>query len=116
MTNQPANSPDLNILDLGFFDSIQSLQAETCARNEDELIAAVTEAYKNLNSNSLQYNFITLQSVMREILSHEGGNNYQIPHLDKSGHRRRGTEITGLHCPVDIYTSAKKFIESKEEQ
>ena len=31
MMNQPPNSPDLNVLDLGFFNAIQSLQAHKVA-------------------------------------------------------------------------------------
>lgn len=38
---QPANSPDTNILDLGFFTSIQSLQDRTTLRTVGELVAEV---------------------------------------------------------------------------
>ena len=39
--NQPPNSPDFNILDLGFFNSIQSLQQQKRMTDIDELITAV---------------------------------------------------------------------------
>lgn len=38
---QPANSPDFNILDLGFFNSIQSIQYKTTAKTTAELVTAV---------------------------------------------------------------------------
>lgn len=114
MLHQPPSSPDLNILDLGFFNAIQSLQAQKCAVNIDDLVGAVTESFYEIIPTKLSDNFITLQSVMREILIHEGSNNFKIPHLDKSGNRKRGTEITRLYCPVNIYKKAKKYIESKE--
>lgn len=41
---QPANSPDFNVLDLGFFNSIQSLQHEASPTSIDELIDAVEQA------------------------------------------------------------------------
>ncbi|ETV64949.1 hypothetical protein H257_18245 [Aphanomyces astaci] len=44
VANQPPNSPDFNVLDLGFFNSIQSLQQQKVARSIGELIAAVEEA------------------------------------------------------------------------
>lgn len=116
MLNQPANSPDLNILDLGFFNAIQSLQAQKCAYNIEDLIAAVEESFEELSSTSLHDNFITLQSVMREILFYEGSNDFKIPHLDKSGNRKRGTEISRLHCPVNLYKKARKYIASKEKK
>ena len=39
-----ANSPDVNLLDLGFFRAIHSLN-NAALRNEDELIEAVSDAY-----------------------------------------------------------------------
>ena len=45
---QPANSPDTNTLDLAFFRAIQSLQYQKPAKNLDELIANVEEAYAEL--------------------------------------------------------------------
>lgn len=114
MSNQPANSPDLNILDLGFFRAIQSLQAQKCAFKIEDLIGAVEESFQEIEPNSLHDNFITLQSVMREVLDAEGTNDYKIPHLDKKGNRKRGTEITRLHCPVNIFRKARKFIGTNE--
>ncbi|OWY91056.1 hypothetical protein PHMEG_00040526, partial [Phytophthora megakarya] len=42
---QPPNSPDTNILDLGYFCSIQALQYEECPRNIDELIKCTIASY-----------------------------------------------------------------------
>lgn len=114
MRNQPPNSPDLNVLDLGIFNTIQSLQQQKCSRHVDELIQAVQEAYGETSPTSLSDTFITLQSVMREVLSNEGSNNFKIPHLGKSKNRHKGTEITRLHCPVALYKRAKTFIASQE--
>ena len=41
---QAANSPDVNLLDFGFFRAIQSFN-DAVPRNEEELIEAVSEAY-----------------------------------------------------------------------
>jgi hypothetical protein len=41
LTCQPANSPDLNVLDLGFFNSLQSIQYKTSSKTTEELVAAV---------------------------------------------------------------------------
>lgn len=38
---QPANSPDLNVLDLGFFAGLQALQHNESPKNIDELVSAV---------------------------------------------------------------------------
>ena len=41
---QSANSPDINLFDLGFFRDIQSFN-DAALRNEEELIEAVSDAY-----------------------------------------------------------------------
>jgi hypothetical protein len=38
---QPANSSDLNVLDLGFFNTMQSIQYKTASKTTEELVAAV---------------------------------------------------------------------------
>ncbi|KAF0717357.1 Aste57867_2337 [Aphanomyces stellatus] len=48
LSSQPAMSPDFNILDLGFFNAIQSLQHHKVTRCIDELVAAVHEAFGEL--------------------------------------------------------------------
>lgn len=44
---QPANSLDLNILDLGFFNSIQSIQYKTTSRTLEGLVAVVDRAFQD---------------------------------------------------------------------
>ncbi|VFQ74328.1 unnamed protein product [Cuscuta campestris] len=64
LTCQPPNSPDLNILDLGFFASIQSLQHQTSTRNVNELVQHVAQAYANLEAKKLNYVWISYQLAM----------------------------------------------------
>ena len=40
---QPPNSPDFNILDLGFFRAIQSIQYKTAAKTVQDLVPIVQE-------------------------------------------------------------------------
>ena len=46
LNTQTANSPDVNLLDLGFFQAIQSFN-DAVLKNEEELIHTVSEAYDN---------------------------------------------------------------------
>ena len=64
LNNQPPNSPDLNILDLGFFNSIHSLQMKKTMSTVDELITAVEQSFAELEYSTLNDLFMTLQSVM----------------------------------------------------
>ncbi|KAH9103000.1 hypothetical protein AeMF1_020566 [Aphanomyces euteiches] len=82
--NQPSNSPDFNILDLGFFNSIQSLQYQKSTRSIDKLVSAVESAFYELPMDTLSKNFITLQKVMEQSILLHGDNNYKLPHMPKT--------------------------------
>ena len=62
---QPPNSPDMNLLDLGFFNSIQSIQNKKTVRTLDELIAEVLKAFNHeQNKKNLNKVFLSLQQAM----------------------------------------------------
>ncbi|XP_026458696.1 uncharacterized protein LOC113359240 [Papaver somniferum] len=56
---QPPNSPDFNVLDLGYFRAIQSLQYRYAPSTIDELVQVVQESFENLSSENLNYVFLT---------------------------------------------------------
>ena len=58
MFPQPPNSPDLNCLDLGFFNSIQALQYKTFSRSLQELIDVTTAAYDQLPDTKINNVFL----------------------------------------------------------
>lgn len=91
LSGQPANSPDTNILDLGFFRALQSLQwKQTPAKTIDELIANVQKAWEEFDPVKIKYNWITHQTCMESIVLKEGNNNYKIPHIGKASLDRDG--------------------------
>jgi hypothetical protein len=79
---QPPNSPDCNILDLGFFAGIQSLQRKNNCKNMDQLICVVKEAFMEYSPQKLN-NFLTLQTILIEIMKIEGSNNCELKHIKK---------------------------------
>nr|CCA19012.1 mariner transposase putative [Albugo laibachii Nc14] len=74
---QPPNSPDFNVLYLGFFNSIQALQHQKYPKTIDELIECVTESFKELMPSTLNSVYLTLQSVLQESLKYDGGNQFK---------------------------------------
>ncbi|CAN0455456.1 unnamed protein product, partial [Pylaiella littoralis] len=83
LVNQPPNSPDCNILDLGFFNSIQSLQDRTTPTTVDELVTEVERACWAQKPETLGRVWTTLQSVLQEIMLARGDNTFKLPHLRK---------------------------------
>ena len=89
MYTQLPNSPDTNILDLGFFRAIQSFN-DDCPANEEELIKLVEKAYGEYPLCKLNHVWLTLQSCLNMIIENDRGNDYKIPHMGKESLERRG--------------------------
>ncbi|KAF0756484.1 hypothetical protein AaE_004611 [Aphanomyces astaci] len=102
MRRQPPNNPDLNVLDLGFFASIQSLQYKKMSRSVDDVVRHTMEAFDELNHEKLDNVFLTFLAVMRLILEHSGCNGYALPHLKKESLRRAGLLMSNVSCPVSL--------------
>ncbi|XP_057793332.1 uncharacterized protein LOC131009952 [Salvia miltiorrhiza] len=81
---QPANSPDVNVNDLGFFRAIQSLQDDKMAKTVEDLVQNVLISFEELSSVTLNNVFVTLQGCLTEIMRVKGSNEYKIPHINKS--------------------------------
>ncbi|RQM20584.1 hypothetical protein B5M09_012566 [Aphanomyces astaci] len=102
MRRQPPNSPDLNVLDLGFFASIQSLQYKKMNRTENDVIRNTFEGFDELNYEKLENVFLTFQAVMRLVLEHGGDNHSALPHLKKAALRRAGLLMSNVTCPDSL--------------
>ncbi|ETV63968.1 hypothetical protein H257_19097 [Aphanomyces astaci] len=88
LDSQPPMSPDFNVLDLGFFNAIQSLQHQKMSRCIEDLVAAVHEAYVEMDWKILDKTFMTLQNVMKEAFKANGDNVYALPHASKDKTRK----------------------------
>ena len=86
---QTPNSPDVNLLDLGFFRAIQSFN-NASPKNEEELIQLVQDAYENYLRHKLNQTWQTLQSCFNQIILHHGDNDYSIEHISKAKLERQG--------------------------
>jgi hypothetical protein len=80
---QPANLPDLNINDLGFFNALQALYYQAAPKNAGEIITMVEAAYNDYPWRKINYLWLTLQSVFNKIVKCNGNNTYSIPHINK---------------------------------
>src|SRR5258708_32507636 len=81
---QPPNSPDMNVLDLGYFRSIQTLQHQHPSNSTEELIATVKRSFE------------------------------ELPHIHKSHRRRDGETLRTLECPAEVWYPARKQWQTTE--
>ena len=107
---QPPNSPDCNVLDLGYFRPIQSLQYEQEIYGTDDLIAAVTAAFATMSAKKLNHVFLSLQSVLECIMGEFGDNGYKLPHTAKVKLERQGKLPLSITCDSTVYHSAVAFL------
>ncbi|CAH9095869.1 unnamed protein product [Cuscuta epithymum] len=110
LTCQPAQSPDLNVLDLGFFRAIQSIQYKAFPKSVDELVAAVQDAFYSYEPKLLNYTWLHLQYIMLEILKVKGGNNYKNPHNAKKKLDSLGLLPTQVEIPEELIEETHNFL------
>nr|XP_043615978.1 uncharacterized protein LOC122587884 [Erigeron canadensis] len=112
---QPPNSPDLNVLDLGFFQAIQPLQEQEVLGSIDELVSAVKTSFEGMPSNELNNVFLTLQTCMKEIMKVRGGNNYQTPHIGKGKLERQGKLPLTIECDGNLINDVLSYLGPQTE-
>ena len=122
---QPAMSPDLNVLDLSFFNSLQSLHYKKLCHMYEDLCMNVENAFKEYQHENLSNIWLTLQSIYNEVIKSKGGNNYKLPHTNKKKLLKAGRlpsnlsietealEILMEHCS---YLKKKAFEETEAEK
>ena len=87
---QPANSPDTNINDLGFFRALQLMFHDHCPNDEAEIIQYVTMKNNEYDHSKINSIWLTLMSCYNMIIDCHGGNDYKIPHIGKRALERNG--------------------------
>jgi hypothetical protein len=88
---QPPNSPDLNVLDLGVFNAIQSIKEKTFCKNLNDVVRTTLDAFENgITRMQLTNIFLTLQTTMNCIIERDGCNDYDIVHMNKARLERLG--------------------------
>ncbi|XP_010472059.1 PREDICTED: uncharacterized protein LOC104751737 [Camelina sativa] len=109
---QPPSSPDLNVLDLGFFSAIQALQHKVCPKTVEELIAAVRKAFEEYSTTKINHIFLSLQLCMQETMRVGGSNNYKIPHMKKQALERAGLLPKQITCDPSIVESVRNQLQT----
>ncbi|XP_057789551.1 uncharacterized protein LOC131006397 [Salvia miltiorrhiza] len=116
LTQQPPNSPDCNVNDLGWFRAIQSLQHETACKTVDELLQAVVDSFEKLSPHTLNNVFLSLQGCMMEIMKFKGHNCYKIPHMGKEALRRSNQLPQNLEVPVELIQGCIDYLNEMGSQ
>ena len=86
---QAVNSPDVNLLDIGFFRAILFF-IDAAPKNEEALIETVSAAYDKYPRHKINRTWLTLQCCFNQIIMHHGDNEYNIDHIGKEQLEQNG--------------------------
>ncbi|CAN0498034.1 unnamed protein product, partial [Discosporangium mesarthrocarpum] len=96
LETQPANSPDLNVNDLGFFHSILQLKEDVGMSSLEDMVEAIMEVFNVCPWETLERVWQSLFAFLGEVLGSKGNNSYKLPHLGKENLCRTGKlPVTG---------------------
>ncbi|XP_057808677.1 uncharacterized protein LOC131023146 [Salvia miltiorrhiza] len=102
LVQQPPNSPDTNVNDLGWFREIQSIQEESVCTTVDQLVNAVCQNFMDLSPIALNKVFLSLQGCMIETMKMKGHNAYKLPHMSKDALIRQNAFPLTLEVDKDL--------------
>jgi hypothetical protein len=97
-------------LDLGFFAAIQALFEKGTPNNINGIVTKVDKAYQDYPVQRSNRIFLTQQACMMEIMKHNGGQHYNIPHMKKKTLEMQGRLPTTLSCAQQLYFQALQFV------
>jgi hypothetical protein len=101
LVNQPPQSPDLNLLDLGLFHGMKSAAdaIKGKGRSINTCIERMVLSFTSYPSETIQIVWAVLFDIYRLIRLHGGNNDYKLPH---TGIRRRG-RVNGNYVDRRVY-------------
>ncbi len=89
LSPQPAQSPDLNLNDLGFYSSLDATIGNDRSFNLMVLWEQISSAFKNYDSSKLTKLVETKRNVVKKVFDHGGDNDYKLPHGKKPPRNRQ---------------------------
>ena len=94
LVTQPAQSPDLNVNDLGFFTSRESRVWGMNAGSIDELVETIFQQYEEYDSPTLERVWQSLFKVYRHYVKMDD-NDFSVEHTGVTARQKAGTLQAG---------------------
>ena len=107
---QPANSPDTNVNDLGFFAALQASYYKHNPRNSFDIIDCVKKSFDSFCPRKLNRIWLTYQTVLNSIIEKQGGNDYKLTHMNKAKLERENR----LPHVLPVTEAAKQYLHGQQ--
>ncbi|CAN0304317.1 unnamed protein product [Laminaria digitata] len=112
LVTQPAQSPDLNVNDLGFFASLESRVWGMNATTIDELVNTIFEQYEQYDAATLERVWQSLFKVYNQTLRKLGDNDFSVEHTGVSSRQRAGTLERVVKYDQEAFSKAWDYLAS----
>ena len=112
LVTQPAQSPDLNVNDLGFFASLKSRVWGMKASSIDELVETIFDQYEKYDGDTMERVWQGLFKVYDQTLRLMGDNDFTVEHTGVSRRQRAGTLERGVKYYQEAFTKAWDYLAS----
>ena len=110
LVTQPAQSPDLNVNDLGFFASLKSRVWGMKASSIDELVETIFDQYEKYDGDTMERVWQSLFKVYNQTLRLMGDNDLKVEHTGVSRRQRAGTRV--VKYDQEAFTKAWDYLAS----
>ena len=112
LVTEPAQSPDLNVNDLGFFASLKSRVWGINASTIEELVKTIFEQYEEYDGDALERVWQCLFKVYNQTLRKFGDNDLSVEHAGVRVRQRAGTLEWVVKYDVGAFQRAWDFLAS----
>ncbi|CAM9788620.1 unnamed protein product, partial [Sphacelaria rigidula] len=106
LVTQPAQLPDLNVNDLGFFTSLKSRVWGMNASSIDELVETIFKQYEEYDGDTLERVWQSPFKVYNQTLRELGDNDFSVEHSGVRVRQRAGTLERVVKYDKDTFTKA----------
>ena len=106
LVTQPAQSPDLNVNDLGFFASLEWRVWGMNASSINEFVETIFQQYEEYDSATLERVWQSLFKVYNQTLRQMGDNDFSVKHTGVTAWQKAGTLGRGVKYDQEAFTKA----------
>ena len=112
MKTQPSQSPDFNVNDCAFYNSLQcAIQSEsTYNTNREDMMRLVEKNFHDFSVEKLDRIWGILFDNLRQGLKSDGGNDYKTLHAGKRKRQKSGGTCVDLTVPMEDYRRCKALV------
>lgn len=116
LVTQPAQSPDLNINDLGFFASLKARVWGMNASSVDELVECIFQQYEEYDGDTLERVWQSLFNVYNQTLRKLGDNDFSVEHAGVRVRQRAGTLERVVKYDAEAFGKAWDVLAASDDE